>query len=93
MTVQTLDCRRCGMQWEREVQRGSNPHTCPTCKPMRGVRGPGTRTRRLGTYDAHATVVRYRLAIEMATAALRMNRRGKALAALESVQAPTRDIP
>ena len=88
--MQTLACRRCGMQWEREVQRGPNPHTCPSCKPMRGIPGARRTPRRLGTYEVHAAVVKYRLAIEMATAALRLNRKADALAALESVVAPMR---
>lgn len=34
--MQTLNCRACGNDWEREPRRGRVPQICPTCAQAQG---------------------------------------------------------
>lgn len=84
-----LDCRRCGMQWERPKIGGNKPHYCPDCARAVGSLTSTARTqprRELGDYNMAAQLVAYRLAIEIAASALRMGNPRVALAALEDVR-------
>lgn len=38
MSTRILVCQSCGREWERLVQRGQLPRTCPDCKPVRRAR-------------------------------------------------------
>lgn len=82
MHVQTLTCTKCGFDFEWVMTRANGPKRCPDCA--------GSAPRPTLHYVLAANAVNYRIAIEMATAALRMGKPAVALAALEQVEAPAR---
>lgn len=86
-TPVVLTCRRCGMQWDHLVRGGTTPLDCPDCR-----RGPRRPAPEASPAQMHLirSVVEYRLAIELATAALRLGRTRDALQHLEDVAAPLR---
>ncbi|GAC1528975.1 MAG: hypothetical protein NVS3B1_20420 [Marmoricola sp.] len=88
-----LTCVQCGMQWERPRRSGARPTRCPDCAAARREKRPTglSYNKRLDTtapgYRLALAVTNYRLAIEEATAALRLGRIREALIALERVSA------
>jgi len=101
--VEVLTCGRCGCDWTRRRKNGPKPLLCPQCPPeppppaavirtgggVRNVAAPGVDVS-TAAYRVAASAVTYRLAIEQATALLRLGRHAEALAVLERVEAPTR---
>lgn len=77
------ECDRCGMMWRRR-SKAHNARICPECGGGAPHVEP-TPGERLAI-----AVTDYRLAIELATAALRLGRTRDALAYLEAIEAPTR---
>ena len=96
--LRTLTCSRCGMDWQRPRQVGQPPKCCPSCASVPaqrrggGTGGHGDGQARIDptspAYRLALATTTYRLAIEEATAALRMGSPALALAALERVAAP-----
>lgn len=94
--VETLTCGRCGTDWERVRCTGPKPSTCPECPRIPQQRQPRPLPALNSTtaaYRVAAAAVDYRLAIELATSALRLGRPTDALAHLEAVAAPARLNP
>jgi len=90
LPVETLRCVRCGMERRRD-QPGRSMRLCPECYSRNngGVRGidedaPGFRLA--------ACVTDMRIAIEIATSALKLGKPADALRALEQVKAPGRAL-
>lgn len=90
VSLRTLTCETCGMDWQRPRVRGQQPRRCPPCAANHGQ----LKAKRLDTntagYRLTLAVTNYRLAIEEATAALLLGKNAEALEALRRVQAPTR---
>jgi hypothetical protein len=99
--VQTLTCANCGSDWQRPTALGRRPHRCVSCRNIarsRVVRAAQQPTVRKGPhidpntagYRLAHSVTGMRLAIELATGALKIGRPAEALAHLQACQAPTR---
>jgi hypothetical protein len=96
IVLQILTCRQCGTDWTRPRARGGLPIRCPDCAAQPRPPSASVKAHRLDTsspgYKLALALTGYRLAIEEATAALRIGRPRDALAALERVEAPVRKV-
>lgn len=95
LRTRLITCDVCTFQFEWAGPHGGNPaKTCPDCREQirthPRVNTADQNRRLLGDYDMARELVNLRLAVEMATASLRMGLPAQALRCLLPVSAPLR---